>query len=107
MGQRYSGDSGDAASGWNAPKRGERAGVGTGGCGEGGLGLGAVGVQSVSAEGAWGGGAGGSCHNGIQLVHSRHLGPPSLVDGVSACCISGISGKKPVVLWVLPGEVTS
>ena len=50
MGQRYSGDSGDAASGWNAPKRGERAGVGTGGCGEGGLGLGAVGVQSVSVS---------------------------------------------------------
>lgn len=57
MGQRYPGDSGDAASGWNAPQRGERAGVGTGGCGEGGLGpLGAVGIQSVSAS--WGGGAG-------------------------------------------------
>ena len=34
MGQRYSGNSGDTARGWNAPKRGERAGVGTGGCGE-------------------------------------------------------------------------
>lgn len=32
------------------PKRGERAGVETGGCWEGSLGLGAVGVQSVSAE---------------------------------------------------------
>lgn len=50
MGQCYPGDSGDAASGWRAPKRGERAGVETGGCREGSLGLGAVGVQSVSAE---------------------------------------------------------
>ena len=69
--------------------------MGTVGCGEGGLGpLGAVGIQSVSAS--WGAVRSRGKLPQWNPVHRGRLGPLSLVDGISACGISRISGKKPV-----------